>query len=137
MLNSGRHLCSAGRPSGWALAHILVSFYFMAALLNREFLWPSCVIRQAIIFMPWFLLRSFFYLSFFPRLILAVVDWMSVILPHLVWQQQYLLHMWRRYCYGELRPTSLLSFPRLISAVGDWMSTILPHMMWPYYGRPM
>ena len=27
-LNTGRHLCSAGRPSGWALAHILVSFCF-------------------------------------------------------------------------------------------------------------
>jgi len=29
-LNRGRHLCSAGRPSRWALAHILVytSFYF-------------------------------------------------------------------------------------------------------------
>ena len=25
-LNRGRHLCSAGRPSGWALAHILVEF---------------------------------------------------------------------------------------------------------------
>ena len=25
MLNRGRHLCSAGRPSGWALAHILVT----------------------------------------------------------------------------------------------------------------
>jgi len=24
-LNRGRHLCSAGRPSGWALAHILVT----------------------------------------------------------------------------------------------------------------
>jgi len=23
-LNRGRHLCLAGRPSGWALAHILV-----------------------------------------------------------------------------------------------------------------
>jgi len=27
-LNRGRHLCSAGRPSCWALAHILVSFIF-------------------------------------------------------------------------------------------------------------
>ena len=27
-LNRGRHLCSAGRPSGWALAHILVAVYF-------------------------------------------------------------------------------------------------------------
>ena len=26
-LNRGRHLCSAGRPSGWALAHILVDVY--------------------------------------------------------------------------------------------------------------
>ena len=27
-LNRGRHLCSAGRPSRWALAHILVSLWF-------------------------------------------------------------------------------------------------------------
>ena len=27
-LNKGRHPCSAGRPSGWALAHILVEFVF-------------------------------------------------------------------------------------------------------------
>ena len=26
-LNRGRHPCSAGRPSSWALAHILVTFY--------------------------------------------------------------------------------------------------------------
>jgi len=26
-LNRGRHLYSAGRPSRWALAHILVSYY--------------------------------------------------------------------------------------------------------------
>ena len=28
-LNRGRHLCSAGRPSGWALAHILVLYYIL------------------------------------------------------------------------------------------------------------
>jgi len=28
---------------------------------------------------------SFFFLSFFPRLISAVADWMSAILPHMVW----------------------------------------------------
>jgi len=32
-LNKGRHLCSAGRPSGWALAHILVNDDFVAYLL--------------------------------------------------------------------------------------------------------
>jgi len=47
-LNRGRHLYSAGRPSRWALAHILV-------------------------------------LSFFPRLISAVGDWMFTILWHMVW----------------------------------------------------
>jgi len=68
--NRGCHLCLAGRPSGWALAHILV----MAALCNR------CV------FLPCdFYLLSFFL--FFPHLISAVGDWMSTILPHMVWQK--------------------------------------------------
>jgi len=47
---------------------------FMAALCN---------IGQAIIFALWFLSSSFFF--FFPRLISAVGEWMSTILPHLVW----------------------------------------------------
>ena len=29
-LNRGRHLCSAGRPSRWALSHILVLSFFLA-----------------------------------------------------------------------------------------------------------
>ena len=34
--NRGRHIYSAGRPSGWALAHILVSscFFFLLLLLS-------------------------------------------------------------------------------------------------------
>ena len=36
------------------------------------------------IFTLWFLL-SFFFLLLFPRLISAVADWMSTILPHMVW----------------------------------------------------
>jgi len=72
-LNSGRHLYSAGRPSRWALAHILV---IMAALCNRG----------AIIFLPCsFFLSVFFCLSFFPRLISAATDWMSTILLHTAW----------------------------------------------------
>jgi len=31
-LTRGRHLCSAGRPSGWALAHILVILCFCSRL---------------------------------------------------------------------------------------------------------
>jgi len=44
----------------------------MAALCNRA---------GHYIFALWFLLSSIF----FPRLISAVADWMSTILPHMVW----------------------------------------------------
>jgi len=46
-------------------------------------LWSPYVIGQTIIFLPcdFYLLL----LSFFPRLISAAVDWMSTILPHMVW----------------------------------------------------
>jgi len=71
-LNRGRHLYSAGRPSHWALAYILV----MAALCNRGPLYFCPVIS------------IFFYLllSFsIPRLISAVAAWMSTIFLHMVW----------------------------------------------------
>jgi len=32
-LNRWRHLCSAGRPSGWALAHILVLFFYVQNMI--------------------------------------------------------------------------------------------------------
>ena len=35
-LNRGRHLCSAGRPSGWALAHILVELRFDVLLDTKQ-----------------------------------------------------------------------------------------------------
>ena len=47
-LNRGRHLCSAGRPSRWALAHILV---YKVPILNynspSETLPYFCIIRQS------------------------------------------------------------------------------------------
>jgi len=55
-LNRGRHLYSAGRSSRWASAHISSFVMFLLLLL-----------------------------SFFPRLMSAVADWMSTILPHMVW----------------------------------------------------
>jgi len=71
----GRHLYLAGRPSRWASAYIMVTFVvvIMAALWYKK----------AIIFLPcgFYLLSS----SFFPRLISAAADWMSTILPHMVW----------------------------------------------------
>jgi len=51
----------------------LKTCFFMIALWNRETIY---------IFMLWFVLSSS---SFFPRLILAAADWMSAILPHMVW----------------------------------------------------
>jgi len=46
-------------------------------------LWSPYVIGQAIyIFILSFILLLLF---FFPRLISAVADWMSTILPHMVW----------------------------------------------------
>ena len=64
----------------------------MAALSNRAdhysfiLLWPRYGIGQAIIFLPcdFYLSSSSFYLVF-PCLISAVGDWMSTILPHMVW----------------------------------------------------
>ena len=50
-------------------------------------LWSPYVIGQTIIFLPcdFFLLLLLSSSSFFPRLISAAVDWMSTILPHMVW----------------------------------------------------
>jgi len=47
-------------------------YIFMVTLCNRA---------GHYIFALWFLLSSFF----FPRLISAVGNWMSTILPHMVW----------------------------------------------------
>jgi len=49
------------------------------------FLWSPYVIGQIIIFSScdFFLLLLLSF--FFPRLISAAVDWMSTILPHMVW----------------------------------------------------
>ena len=84
-LNRGRHLCSAGRPSRWALAHILVFLFFYFCMFVF-LLWSPYVIGQTIIFLPCsFFLLSSIYLLFFPRLILAAVDRMSAILLHTAW----------------------------------------------------
>ena len=48
--------------------------FIMVALCNRA---------DYYIFVLWLLLS--FFLSFFPRLISAAADWMSTILPHMVW----------------------------------------------------
>jgi len=51
---------------------------------NHSFtlLWSPYGIGQTVIFSYCGL---FFFLLFFPRLISAAADWMSAILPHMVW----------------------------------------------------
>jgi len=49
--------------------------------LKNPLLWSPYVIGQTIIFSSCF----FFVFLFFPRLISVVGDWMSTILPHMVW----------------------------------------------------
>ena len=47
-----------------------------------SYLWLPYGIGQTIIFLP---CGFFFFLLFLARLISAVADWMSAILPHMVW----------------------------------------------------
>jgi len=64
----------------------LISFQHNVVLLFRStlasFLWPLCIADADIIFLP----CSFFLSTIlFPRLFSAVADWMSTVLPHVVW----------------------------------------------------
>ena len=47
-LNRGRHLCLAGRPSGWALAHILVFFFFWPNLSEAITDWISTILLHMV-----------------------------------------------------------------------------------------
>ena len=79
-LDRRRHLCSAGWPSRWALAHILV-------FSNILLLWSPCGIVVHYNNRPLYFQScrffSFFFFFFFPRLISAVAEWMSAILAHM------------------------------------------------------
>jgi len=80
---------ATGRPSRWALAHILVYFAFSSIQLQHFIMVALCNRADHYIFMLWFvlllllLLLSFSF--FFPRLISAAGDWMFTILWHMVW----------------------------------------------------
>ena len=71
--NRGRHLYSAGRPSGWAFAHILVYYLRSPYVIGQTIIFSCCG------------LFFFFFFFFSPRLISAVGDWMFTILWRMVW----------------------------------------------------
>ena len=118
-LNRGRHLCSAGRPSGWALAHILV----------RDCTPPKkysiCRVFEKCRLLVWVRLPnepSFVSLALFQTFGIRLLWSPYVIGQTIIFSS----------CFFFLLLLLLLSFfPRLISAVGDWMFTILWHMVWP------
>ena len=68
-------------PYGIGQAIIFFSLWFLLSFFFFFFSWPPCVADADIIFLSCFFLLSFF----FPRLISAVADWMSTILPYTVW----------------------------------------------------
>jgi len=55
---------------------------FELCSLRESLLWPPCVADADIIFLP---CDFYLLLSFFPRLLSAVGDWMSTILPFHTW----------------------------------------------------
>jgi len=92
---------SIGTVLSLATEFLVCLCLIMAALRSRcahyifvLYLWPPYGIGQAIIFLP---CGFFFYLFifFFPRLFLAVADWMSTILPHKVWPKcEFRMQVW-------------------------------------------
>jgi len=62
--------------------HLLISALYMHVCVIMVALWNSAESRRPLYFCP---VISIFLLFFFPRLISAVGDWMSTILPHMVW----------------------------------------------------
>jgi len=74
---------SAGQCPG---AHNAWDNHFFAVTSpNVDWLWSPYVIGQTIIFSCCGLFFLLLLLLFFPRLISAATDWMSAILPHMVW----------------------------------------------------
>jgi len=82
------------------IAHYAEQIHFLRGLVTficRLLLWSPYGIGQTIIFSScgFFFFFSFFLSFFFPRLISAVADWMSVILPHMVWPEcEFKMQVW-------------------------------------------
>jgi len=69
--------------AAWLLDVLMYFFITEVSCVSLASLWLPCVADADIMFLS---CGFFFYLlSFFPRLILAIADWMCTILPHMVW----------------------------------------------------
>ena len=91
-LNRGRHLYSAGRPSRWALAHILVVCYF---LIVSDAVWCGVWITRASVYLT----NIYYGLDVMHRV--AVVNGRGVVVGHLQVAVQ-LLSSERRRCFAAV-----------------------------------
>ena len=64
-------LRSCMRAGGGHFEHMLRNYLWSPYGIGRPYIFSCCGL--------------FFFLLFFPRLISAAADWMSAILPHMVW----------------------------------------------------
>jgi len=116
-----------------------LALFFMAALCSRcgHYVFLSCGF-------------FFFLLSFFPRLISAVADWMSTVLSHMMWSScEFRMQVWNvlhaahwKYRMQKNRHLGTIAqICRAISSQLRHMLTIgkklvkqqyLPHMSWQY-----
>ena len=89
IVTARRGICYGSRCLCLTVFHKLVFYPDCIAhtqTLWLSLLWSPYVIGQTIIFLPCdFFLSIYLLLSFFPRLISAVGDWISTILLHMAW----------------------------------------------------
>jgi len=91
LLQARYHQCRSTKFTTTSDLQCLLFFYLLSLFL----LWSPYGIGQTIIFLPCDFYLSSSLLLFFPRLISAVGDWMSTILPHMVWPYcKFRMHVW-------------------------------------------
>ena len=71
--------------SGGLSSAFLQKFLVFRQYFTEVLLWPPYVTGQALYFCPVVSIFFLLFLLFFPRLISTAADWMSTILPHMVW----------------------------------------------------
>jgi len=90
-------------------------------------LWLPYGIGQTIIFLP---CCFFFFLLFLPRLISAVADWMSAIIPHMVWPKcEFRMQVWNvlhaaRWKYRTQKNRHLGTIAQLCPAISSQLRHI-------------
>ena len=104
--------------------------------LDSVFLRPPYGIGQVIIFLPcgFYLLSIFYFPFFFPRLISAVADWMSTILPRMLRPYcEFKMHDWNvlhaaRWKYRTPKKSPKIRHLRTIAQLSRAISSQIRHL---------